>query len=136
MTATLQLDEPGTAYCPSLGSSAQECQRVRDLPLPTPFASGRAYDVDPGSNVTFADVVAAPGGPFRWGTGQEGGWACRVKASFPPGSVLGTPCSFDLPSDSPLRSFTASAQRNFEITVTGLSREVGVWDFHMAYACI
>ncbi|CAE7924644.1 unnamed protein product [Symbiodinium necroappetens] len=71
MTATLQLDEPGTAYC-------------------------RAYDVDPGSNVTFADVVAAPGGPF----------------------------SFDLPSDSPLRSFTASAQRNFEITVTGLSREV------------
>ncbi|CAK8993859.1 unnamed protein product [Durusdinium trenchii] len=71
ITVTLQLDEPGTAYC-------------------------AAYQVDPGANVTFADVFAATGGPF----------------------------SFDIPSDSALRSFSASAFRNFQITVTGLAREV------------
>ena len=31
--------------------------------------------------------------------------------------------SFDIPSDSALRSFSASAFRNFQITVTGLARE-------------
>ena len=35
------------------------------------------------------------------------------------------PCSFDIPSDSVMRSFSASAFRNFEITITGLSREAG-----------
>lgn len=73
ITVTLQLDEPGTAYC-------------------------AAYQADLGANITnvsFADVFAAPGGPF----------------------------SFDIPSDSVMRSFSASAFRNFEITITGLSRE-------------
>jgi len=55
-----------------------------------------AYQVDPAANATFGDILAAPGGPF----------------------------SFDIPSDSALRSFSGSAFRNFEITVTGLSREV------------
>ncbi|CAJ1402439.1 unnamed protein product [Effrenium voratum] len=70
ITVTLQLDEPGTAYCRAFQSTVD--------------------------NATFADVMSAPGGPF----------------------------SFDLPSDSALRSFSASAYRNFEITVSGLSREV------------
>ena len=78
--------------------------------------------MDPGNNATFADVVGAPGGPFRCGNRA---WACcMLRRSW---ICPGRPFSFDLPSDSPLRSFTASAQRNFEITVTGLSREVGVW---------
>jgi len=71
LTMTLQLNEPGTAYC-------------------------RAYPLtDPGVP-SFPDVRAAPGGPF----------------------------SFELPSDSAMRIYSAHAYRNFEITVEGLSREV------------
>jgi len=71
ITVTLQLNEPGTAYC-------------------------RAYPyIDPG-NTTFDEVLNAPDGPFR----------------------------FELPSDSPTRIYTAHAHRNFEITVSSLSREV------------
>jgi hypothetical protein len=71
ITVTLQLNEPGTAYC-------------------------RAFpDIDPNS-ASFADVVNAPGGPF---------W-------------------FELPSDSATRIYSAHEHRNFEITVTGLMREV------------
>ncbi|CAE8662376.1 unnamed protein product, partial [Polarella glacialis] len=70
MTITLQLDEPGTAYC-------------------------RAYPtVDPGLQ-NLSDILAAPGGPF----------------------------SFELISDNPMRPYSAFANRNFEITVSGLSRE-------------
>lgn len=73
ITVTLQLDEPGAAYC-------------RAYPL-----------VDPGAaDLNITDIADAPGGPF----------------------------SFELPSDSAMKEYSAFAYRNFEITVTALSREV------------
>eukprot|EP00928_Gymnodinium_smaydae_P040215 TRINITY_DN27306_c0_g6_i1.p1 TRINITY_DN27306_c0_g6~~TRINITY_DN27306_c0_g6_i1.p1 ORF type:complete len:5181 (-),score=906.80 TRINITY_DN27306_c0_g6_i1:179-15013(-) len=77
ITVTLQLNEPGTAYC-------------------------RAF--------LQADLQALPGGPVPNFT--------QVADDAP-----GGPFSFELPSDSATRIYSAHAFRNFEVTVTGLLRE-------------
>jgi len=56
----------------------------------------RAFNGTEPAVPTFLDVVDAPSGPFM----------------------------FELPSDSPLRIYAARAYRDFEITVSGLEREV------------
>merc|ERR550534_3072562 len=57
----------------------------------------RAYnDTQNATDLIVADIAAAPNGPF----------------------------GFELPSDSSMRIYAAHAYRDFEITVTGLTREV------------